>query len=71
MIKITTKETIREYDKDGKLIKETITETVEDDDTVYYPQYPVYPNQPSAPNPWWSVEPYVTCNTTGKNEVKE
>lgn len=71
MIKRTTKETIREYDKDGKLIKETITETVEDDDAVYYPQYPIYPNQPSAPNPWWSTEPYVTCNAAANNEAKE
>lgn len=77
MIKRSIKETIREYDKDGKLIRETVTETVENDDTVYYPAYypqnPSYTNEPSAPNPWWE---HVTCNTTvvdfaNNNEIKE
>lgn len=39
MIKKIIKETIKEYDSEGKLIKQTITETTEDDDTVYYPIY--------------------------------
>lgn len=39
MVKRTIKETVREYDVDGRLLKETVTETTEDDDTVYYPSY--------------------------------
>lgn len=42
MIKRTIKETVNEYDKDGRLVRQTITETSEDDDTQYYP-YPYYP----------------------------
>ncbi len=35
MIKRTTKESIKEYDANGCLIKEIVTETQEDDDTIY------------------------------------
>jgi hypothetical protein len=42
--------TIKEYDNEGKLITETITETYDDivyPTTVpYYPSYPVYPYRP-------------------------
>ena len=59
MVKRTIKETVREYDTDGRLLKETVTETSEDDDTVYYPSY--------APNiipAVWGTE--VTCDTQYK-----
>lgn len=36
MIKRTIKETVREYDADGKVVRETVTETTEDDDTMYF-----------------------------------
>lgn len=39
MVKRAIKETVREYDIDGHLLKETVTETSEDDDTIYYPSY--------------------------------
>lgn len=39
MVKRTIKETVREFDTDGRLLRETVTETSEDDDTVYYPSY--------------------------------
>lgn len=39
MIKRTIKETVREYDADGKVVRETVTETTEDDDTMYFPQF--------------------------------
>ena len=39
MIKRTIRETVREYDADGKVVKQTVTETTEEDDTVYYPTY--------------------------------
>jgi len=55
MTKRTIKETIREFDKDGKVIRETIPETVEDDDTTYYP---VYTNPPSPGTPY--INPYTT-----------
>ena len=39
MIKRTIKETVREYDVDGKVVRETVTETTEDDDTMYFPPF--------------------------------
>lgn len=48
MVKRTIKETVREYDDSGNLLKETITETTEDDDTIYFPLYTTTP----VPNPW-------------------
>jgi len=50
MVKRTIKETVREYDDSGNLLKETITETKEDDDTIYFPMYTTTP----VPNPWWA-----------------
>ena len=35
MIKRTIKETVKEYDVSGNLIRETVTETEEDDDKDY------------------------------------
>lgn len=43
MIKRTIKEIVREYDEIGKLVKETITETQEDDDTNYTISSYTYP----------------------------
>lgn len=40
------KTTVKEYDSEGKLIKETIIE--EDESPVYVP-YPVYPSYPAYP----------------------
>lgn len=37
MIKRTIKETISEYDEAGKLVRQTVTETTEDDNNIYYP----------------------------------
>lgn len=48
MIKRTIKETTREYDEFGKLIRETITETTEDDDSVYNTSCYTYPYTPPA-----------------------
>ena len=58
----------KEFDNEGKVIKE-ITETVieEDDTGTIYPQlptHPIYPNSPSIPSyPWYT--PNITCKTTG------
>ena len=59
MIKRTIKETVREYDADGKVVRETVTETTEDDDTMYFPQFQTYQK---TVKPWWS-EPSCTCKT--------
>lgn len=48
MIKRTIKETVREYDEVGKLVKEAITETQEDDDTNYTTSCYTYPATPPA-----------------------
>lgn len=36
MVKRIMKETVSEYDSDGKLVRQIVTETTEDDDTMYY-----------------------------------
>ena len=46
MIERNIKETIREYDENGNVVRETITETVEKDNNpspVYYYSTPVFP----------------------------
>lgn len=52
MIKRIIKETISEYDKDGKRVRQTVTETTEDDDIQY--NY--------MPPAWWGYGP--TCEST-------
>lgn len=59
MVKRTTKETVREYDADGRLLKETVTETSEDDDTAYFPSYPYAPNILPV-----VYDTRITCDTT-------
>ncbi len=71
MIKRTVKETVTEYDKDGNIVKQTVTETVEDDDTQYLP-YNAAPltTVPCAPSPWWGDD-HLTVNyatNSGKGE---
>lgn len=44
MIKRKIKETTREYDETGKLVRETVTETEEDDDTTYWPDWTYRPS---------------------------
>lgn len=48
MIKRIIKETVREYNDVGKLVRETITETTEDDDNNYTSSYYTYPSTPST-----------------------
>lgn len=49
MTKRIIRETVREFDTGGNLVRETVTETTEDDDSIYYPYCPIYP-QPHCPN---------------------
>ena len=58
MTKRTIVETTREYDENGNLTRETVTETKEDDDTAFFP----YPVQAPFPSQFWPYEP--TCTTT-------
>lgn len=47
MIERNIKETIREYDENGNVVRETVTETVEKDNNpspVYYYNTPVFPS---------------------------
>lgn len=60
MIKREVIETIYEYDKEGKLIKKTVTETHEEDTNI---------TTNTNPSPsWWTYDPspnyppYITCN---------
>jgi hypothetical protein len=54
MIKRDVTETVYEYDKEGKLIKKTVTETHEEDNnaSVSWPY-----------SPYWHNTPYVNCDT--------
>jgi hypothetical protein len=47
-------ETTKEYNEQGKLIREITTETTEDDTTEYIPYYPYYPR---TIQPTWIGEP--------------
>ena len=64
MIKRKTVETTKEYDADGRLIKETVVETTEDDDSVYYP----YTVNPCTPAPWWSTPTCVSASTVAQEQ---
>ncbi len=65
MTKRTIRETVKEYDEKGNVIRETITETTEDDDTVYYPYYAPAPYTPiNTPTPWWNVPEATTANAS-------
>lgn len=67
MIKRTIKETVREYDVDGKVVRETVTETTEDDDTMYFPPFQTYQE---TVKPWWG-EPSCTCKTIAKEDTMQ
>lgn len=58
MVKRTIKETVTEYDKDGNIVRQTVTETTEDDDTKYWP----YNQSPYIPSPWTGNGQAVYCN---------
>ncbi len=63
MIKRTIKETISEYDKDGRLIRQTVTETSENDDTQYFPYtLPPYTAQGTYPR-WLADGPTCSCSS--------
>jgi hypothetical protein len=65
MTKRTIRETVKEYDEKGNVIRETVTETTENDDTVYYPYYAPTPYTPiNTPTPWWNVPEATTVNAT-------
>lgn len=65
MTKRTIRETVKEYDEKGNVIRETVTETTEDDDTVYYPYYAPTPYTPiNTPTPWWNVPEVTTANAS-------
>lgn len=62
MIKRDIVETIYEYDKEGKLLKKTVTETHEEDNNTSV-SWRQYPN-------WISTTPYVTCDTNDPEAIK-
>lgn len=64
MIKRKTIETIKEYDENGKLIRETVTETTEDDNNTYYPYQPYYPTTPYSPVTYGTE---ITCGCKKDN----
>ncbi len=60
--------TTKEYDNEGRLLRETVEEVVEEDNNgTIYPQYPTYPIYPSIPQyPFY--KPEITCKTDSKIE---
>lgn len=67
MIKRTIKETVREYDADGKVVRETVTETTEDDDTMYFPPFQTYQE---TVKPWWG-ERLVLAKQIAKEDTMQ
>ena len=65
MVKRTVTETIYEYDKQGNIIKKTVTETHEEEDytMLTYPSNPLNPCPNTTPADWWR-QPYVTWTST-------
>lgn len=62
MIKRDIVETVYEYDKEGKLVSKTVTETHEEDTNITTntpPSWWIYPSQ--------NWPPYITCNNTKTN----
>ena len=63
MIKRDIVETVYEYDKEGKLVSKTVTETHEEDTNI----------TTNTPPLWWTYDtsqnwpPYITCNDTKTN----
>ena len=55
MTKRTIRETVKEYDEKGNVIRETVTETTEDDDTT--------------PTPWWNVPEATTANVSTIQQI--
>ena len=70
MTKRTIRETVKEYDEKGNVIRETVTETTEDDDTVYYPYYAPTPYTPiNPPTPWRNVSEATTANASTVQQI--
>ena len=69
MVKRTITETIYEYDKQGNIIKKTVTETHEEEDNTIltYPSNPLNPYTSPISNDWWK-QPYVTCYNGTKTD---
>lgn len=63
MVRRTIKETISEYDKDGRLVRQTVTETSEDDDTQYYPYHSLPYTAPESTPAWWPGGPTCVCSS--------
>ena len=64
-MKRTTKTVVKEYDTEGKLIKETETtvEETEDNNTIsYIPSEPINPTTPINPYPWYPSQPWNPQN---------
>ena len=62
------KTTVKEYDKEGKLIKETITEEEENQNMPVH-IIPYCPGWllPATPNtPWYKYEVEITCGSSQK-----
>ena len=63
MIKRDIVKTVYEYDKEGKLVSKTVTETHEEDTNI----------TTDTPSSWWTYDPsrnwppYITCNDTKTN----
>lgn len=75
-MKRTVKETTKEYDTEGNLVRESITETTEEsNDNITHPSYP-YPTNPSWPYspstvPNWPGIPWTVSNSEASACSKE
>lgn len=68
MIKTKTVETVEEFDKDGKLVKKTVTETEETDDN---PTRCVHTNAPIIPVQYPTYSPFQYSTITCSSDVQQ
>lgn len=69
MIKRKITETVEEYDKDGKVVRKTTTETEETDETPVQRTYPFAPLLP-----YWGLNSCgwpVTCSTDPTDSLEQ
>lgn len=68
MVKRDITETVYEYDKEGKLIRKTVTETHEEEEGTSY-TYPLNPCPNTTPNDNWWKYPCVTWSNDTTSDL--
>ena len=67
MTKKTVVETVYEYNSEGKMVKKTMTETVEYD-SPYFQLPDTNPYTPPTVVPYWANQPTCTCKEANEKQ---